>query len=295
MNNDPLPTALLHQRAQDTARLLQALAHPTRLLVLCRLFRQGEASAGELSTQLGIAPSALSQHLARMREEGLLEQRRQAQQLFYRLGAEASAHVPALLTSLCALPPDPTPPSGDDPMKASALAAVLGLALTHAGAIAADGFWITPTIEGAGRIHPLPQAHYQPDARASYKVVFSLTGAGQPDQVNPGLQRVARTVNLYTHAGVPLNHLHFVAVASGAATPLVLDDAHYQAAFGQPNPNLPVIARLREAGVDVAVCGQAVAEHDYPYEAVDRHVTLALSALTTITELQQQGYALMPL
>ena len=75
MNNDPLPTALLHQRAQDTARLLQALAHPTRLLVLCRLFRQGEASAGELSSQLGIAPSALSQHLARMREEGLLEQR----------------------------------------------------------------------------------------------------------------------------------------------------------------------------------------------------------------------------
>jgi intracellular sulfur oxidation DsrE/DsrF family protein len=43
------------------------------------------------------------------------------------------------------------------------------------------------------------------------------------------------------------------------------------------------------------VCGQAVAEHDYPYEAIDRHVTLALSALTTITELQQQGYALMPL
>ena len=71
--------------------------------------------------------------------------------------------------------------------------------------------------------------------------------------------------------------------------------SHSLAAFGQANPNLPVIARLRAAGVDVAVCGQAVAEHDYPFDAIDRHVTLALSALTTVTELQQQGYALMPL
>jgi intracellular sulfur oxidation DsrE/DsrF family protein len=47
--------------------------------------------------------------------------------------------------------------------------------------------------------------------------------------------------------------------------------------------------------VDVAVCGQAVAEHDYAYDAVDSHVTLALSALTTVTVLEQKGYALLPL
>ncbi len=294
MNHDLAPLPLPHQRAHDAARLLQALAHPSRLLVLCHLVRHGEASAGALAARLGIAPSALSQHLSRMRDEGLVAQRRQARQLFYRLGSEATGQLPALLTSLCAEPAE-APFPGDDPMKPSTLAAVLGLALGSAGAVAADGFWTNPTIEGAGRIHPLPQAHYQPDPKASYKVVFSLTGAGKPDQVNPGLQRVARTVNLYTAAGVPLAHLHFVAVASGAATAMALDDAHYLAAFGQANPNLAVIARLRAAGVDVAVCGQALAEHDYPFDAIDRHVTLALSTLTTITELQQQGYALVPL
>ena len=72
-----------------------------------------------------------------------------------------------------------------------------------------------------------------------------------------------------------------------------LDDADYRKQFGVANPNLKVIAELRQAGVDVAVCGQAVAEHGYPYEAIDKSVTLALSALTTITELQQKGYALM--
>lgn len=176
------------------------------------------------------------------------------------------------------------------------LCAALGLLLACSGAFAADSFWQSPTIHGAGRMHALPDAAYRPDAKATYKVVFGLTaGAAKPDQINPGLDRVARTVNLYTSAGVPLGHLHFVAIASGAATALALDDAHYRKQFGVANPNLAVIAELRHAGIDVAVCGQAVAEHNYPYDAIDSHVTLALSALTTITTLQQQGYALMPL
>ncbi len=151
-------------------------------------------------------------------------------------------------------------------------------------------------IQGAGRIHPLPHAAYQPDPRAEYKVVFGLTmPAAKPEQINPALERVARTVNLYVNAGVPVSHLHFVAVASGGATALALDDVHYRQQFGIDNPNLPVITQLRKAGMDVAVCGQAVAEHDYPYEGIDKQVTLALSALTTIIDLQRRGYALMPL
>lgn len=151
-------------------------------------------------------------------------------------------------------------------------------------------------ITAAGDYHPLPHAAYQPDPAATYKVVFALTkGSDKPSQVNPALERVARTVNLYASAGVPLNHLKFVAVAAGPATSLVLDNEHYKAQFGVANPNLPVIAQLRKAGVDVAVCGQAMAEHHYPNEWAAKDVTLSLSALTTITELEQKGYALMPL
>ncbi|WP_454688970.1 DsrE family protein [Achromobacter aloeverae] len=179
----------------------------------------------------------------------------------------------------------------------SVLVAVAGLAFS-ACAVAEQpaGFWNTPTIEGYGKIHYLPNAAYKPDPKQTYKIVFALTQAAKsPDQVNPALDRVARTVNLYVAAGVPLKHLKFVAVASGAATQLVLDDAHYQAAFKTANPNLPLIEKLRKAGVDVAVCAQAVAEHDFQYEWVDKHVTLALSALTTVTTLEHQGYDLMAL
>ncbi len=158
------------------------------------------------------------------------------------------------------------------------------------------GFWTTPTIEGYGKIHMLPKAAYQPDQNATYKIVFALTkGAKTPADVNPSLDHVARAVNLYVAAGVPLSHLKFVAIAYGEATPLALDDAHYQAQFGSANPNLKLINLLRAAGVDVAVCGQAVAEHQFDYAWVDKSVTIALSGLTTVTLLQQEGYSLMPM
>ena len=182
-------------------------------------------------------------------------------------------------------------------MKTSMRTAILVALTVVAGtAGAGESFWQTPVIHDAGQIHPLPHAAYQPDPDATYKVVFALTrGSDDPARINPGLQRVARTVNLYANAGVPLGHLKFVAIASGPATAIALDDAQYKKQFGVANPNLPVIRELRKDGIDVAVCGQAVAEHHYQYDWVSRDVTLALSALTTITGLQQKGYALMPL
>ncbi|GLQ99318.1 DsrE family protein [Dyella mobilis] len=160
----------------------------------------------------------------------------------------------------------------------------------------ASGFWSNPTISPYGKIHWLPDSAYRPQSDQTYSIVFALSvGATSPSQVNASLDRVARSINLYTKSGVPLNHLKFVAVAYGPATPLVLDDAHYKAAYGVPNPNLPLIKKLRDAGVDVAVCGQAVAEHKYQYDWVDKSVTISLSALTTISTLEHQGYSLVQL
>ncbi|MEO6798644.1 MAG: DsrE family protein [Rhodanobacter sp.] len=177
----------------------------------------------------------------------------------------------------------------------SLLLALLVLSVAPTSALAQDNFWQTPTIHGAGKIHPMPQAAYQPDPHATYKAVFSLSHFGdKPTEVSPSLEHVARAVNLYVNAGVPLSHLKFVAIAAGPATPIVLNDEQYRAKYGVANPNLAVIAQLRKAGVDVAVCAQALAEHHFDYGWQDSHVTLALSGLTTVIDLQQQGYALMP-
>ena len=155
--------------------------------------------------------------------------------------------------------------------------------------------WQTGIITSGGKIHPVPpNAVYMPDPKATYKIIFALTrGNDDPSKVSPAVERLARTVNLFTAAGVPLSHLKFVAIAYGAATPVALDDKHYEDQFLVHNPNLPIIHELRKAGVDIVVCGQAWAEYKYHFDWLDHDVPVALSGVTTITELQLKGYALM--
>lgn len=142
----------------------------------------------------------------------------------------------------------------------------------------------------------MPEDAYQPDPKATYKLVFAVTKApNTPQDVNPSLDHVARAINLYVAAGVPLSHLKIVAIVFGAATPLVLDNANYRDKYLSDNPNTKLIAELRKAGVDIAVCSQSMAEHHFPYAWKASNVTLALSGLTTVLDLQSQGYALMPM
>jgi len=71
--------------AAAAARLLKLCANERRLLVLCRLSTAGEATVGELAKSVGLSQSALSQHLALMREDGLVTFRRDGQTIHYRI------------------------------------------------------------------------------------------------------------------------------------------------------------------------------------------------------------------
>jgi ArsR family transcriptional regulator len=74
----------MKRRAAEAATMLRAIAHEARLRVLCELV-DGQRTAGQLVTSSGLSQSALSQHLARLREEGLVTTRREAQTIYYRL------------------------------------------------------------------------------------------------------------------------------------------------------------------------------------------------------------------
>lgn len=80
------------RHADDAAALLKALAHPARLLVLCQLV-EGEASVGALQPMTRLSMSALSQHLAVLREMALVETRREAQTIVYSLAPGPAASV----------------------------------------------------------------------------------------------------------------------------------------------------------------------------------------------------------
>ena len=75
----------LERKAEKVAGLLGALANERRLMILCKLVEWGEANVGSLAAAVGLSQSALSQHLARMRQEGLVTFRRDGQTLWYRV------------------------------------------------------------------------------------------------------------------------------------------------------------------------------------------------------------------
>jgi len=86
--------------AAEAAKVLKLLANERRLLILCRLVIDGEMSVGPLADAVGLSPSALSQHLARMRGEGLLATRRDGQTIFYRIGDPDIGRILKLLKEI---------------------------------------------------------------------------------------------------------------------------------------------------------------------------------------------------
>jgi len=74
----------MRRHSHSAGALLKALGNPHRLLILCVL-ADGERSVGELNELVALSQSALSQHLAVLREERLVTTRREAQTIFYRL------------------------------------------------------------------------------------------------------------------------------------------------------------------------------------------------------------------
>lgn len=93
--------ANLKDNAQKASTLLKAMSNERRLLILCSL-AEGELSVGQMEQMVDLSQSALSQHLARLRHDGLVETRRDAQTIYYTLkGDEARTVIETLHDLFC--------------------------------------------------------------------------------------------------------------------------------------------------------------------------------------------------
>jgi|FLOH01.1.fsa_nt_gi ArsR family transcriptional regulator, virulence genes transcriptional regulator len=91
----------LQQNAGRASELLQAMSNPHRLLILCHL-SNGEKCVSALEKEIGLSQSALSQHLALLRKEKLVDTRRKSQSVFYSLsGKEAITIIDTLYGIYC--------------------------------------------------------------------------------------------------------------------------------------------------------------------------------------------------
>jgi len=103
---DPVEIAALHDSANRASELLKRLANKQRLVIMCKLM-EGECSVSYLADHVGLAQSATSQHLAKLRESGLLSTRRDAQTVFYRIEDENAVKVLKTLCDIFAPPGHP--------------------------------------------------------------------------------------------------------------------------------------------------------------------------------------------
>ncbi len=86
----------MQRNASDAVNLLKGLANESRLMIMCVL-SEGEVSVGQLNQRINLSQSALSQHLAVLREQELVQTRRESQTIYYRLADTAAMSIIELL------------------------------------------------------------------------------------------------------------------------------------------------------------------------------------------------------
>ncbi len=147
-----------------------------------------------------------------------------------------------------------------------------------------------PIIKNFGTVYEIEGA-VNPDPEIEYKIVVDLkTLQRDKESINPGLNNVARMLNLHGLGGVKSENLNVAVAIHGGATDVILNNEAYQRKYELDNPNLKLIDELKEAGVELYVCGQSLLARSYEHEEVNPQIKIGLSMLTVVTTYMHKGY-----
>jgi intracellular sulfur oxidation DsrE/DsrF family protein len=139
----------------------------------------------------------------------------------------------------------------------------------------------------------LPGARELPDPKTDYKVVFADgQEAKNPGDVNPMLPTIANYVNTLGKYNVPAERRHIVIMfhQRNPDLDIVMSNEAYKERYNRDNPNIALIHALKQAGVDIRVCGQGLLARKIDAKQVNPDVQIDLWALTTLVNLQLKGY-----
>jgi intracellular sulfur oxidation DsrE/DsrF family protein len=148
-------------------------------------------------------------------------------------------------------------------------------------------------VPGYPAARDMPEAYELPDPNTDYKVVFANNREPEDEgQVNPMLPIIATYVNTLGKYDVPAEHRHIV-IMFHHRTPgidIVMTNEAYKKRHGRDNPNIDLLHALKKAGVDIRVCGQGLLAHQIESSDVNPDVQIDLWAMTSIVNLQLEGY-----
>lgn len=151
-------------------------------------------------------------------------------------------------------------------------------------------------IEDYGNIYSVNNPEFKTDTTAQYKVVFDIGRSfDNSSQPNALIETAARFINMHREAGVPAKNIKVALVIHGAASTDILKDEYYQKKLPENaiNPNSELISQLASQGVQVILCGQTAAHRKIAKAEALPEVQIALSAMTALVQLQNEGYRLI--
>ena len=126
------------------------------------------------------------------------------------------------------------------------------------------------------------------------KAVFDVyTSNEDNDEINKGINTVARFLNMHHDAGVKLKNIKEAIVIHGIASKDLLTHKSYEKRYITNNPNLDLLQKLHQAGVQIIICGQTVEFKGYKKHEIASFIDVSLSAMTALISLQSQGYQLI--
>ena len=139
----------------------------------------------------------------------------------------------------------------------------------------------------------IPGSHELPDPNTNYKVVFSVNrDPASPDEVNPMFNAIATYLNTLGKYGVPPENRNLIAMIHHRTEgfDIVMTNEAYRERYGRDNPNIEIIRKLREAGVDIRLCGQGLIGREIDEKDVNPDIRIDLWAMTSIINLELDGY-----
>lgn len=154
-------------------------------------------------------------------------------------------------------------------------------------------FNATPLVKGFGQVLEVPSVDYDIDSKLHYKLVIDVMHSPYPDSLNEGLLNGARIMNLHVAAGVLPKKISVVFVLHNAAAFSLTNNEAYRKKYGRDNPNIELIQAIQAAGARITICGQSMQKRGIARETLLPNVQVGISALTTISTLQQQGYTIL--
>ena len=177
-------------------------------------------------------------------------------------------------------------------MKKAMIAALLavGVVLGYAGHAWTQSASKLP-MAGYNAAKDFAGAKELPDPNIDYKVVFSVAAQAKDSEIHPTLKTIALYLNTLANEGVPANHRHIVAVFhQGGGDAVFANDVYKSRHNGTDNPNIAILNQLKEAGVDLRVCGQGLMGKKVEPSQLLPGVQADLWAMTTMVNLQLKGY-----